>query len=63
MTETAPKRILLKLSGEAAMGDQSFGIDPATVARVASEVKQAKDEGIYARSSDHYPVYATFVRK
>ncbi len=39
------KRILLKLSGEAAMGDQSFGIDPATVARVAGEVKAAKDAG------------------
>jgi uridylate kinase len=39
------KRILLKLSGEAAMGDQAFGIDPATVARVAGEVKAAKDAG------------------
>ncbi len=27
------------------MGDQNFGIDPATVARVAGEVKQAKDAG------------------
>ena len=39
------KRILLKLSGEAAMGDQDFGIDPETVARVAGEVKAAKDAG------------------
>ncbi len=39
------KRILLKLSGEAAMGDQAFGIDPDTVARVAGEVKAAKDAG------------------
>jgi len=39
------KRILLKLSGEAAMGDQAFGIDPETVARVAGEVKAAKDAG------------------
>jgi len=45
MTSASPKRILLKLSGEAAMGDQSFGIDPGTVARVADEVKQAKDVG------------------
>jgi uridylate kinase len=45
MTQDAPKRILLKLSGEAAMGDQNFGIDPATVARVAGEVKQAKEAG------------------
>ncbi len=40
------KRILLKLSGEVLMGDQSFGIDPETVARVAEEVKAAKDTGI-----------------
>ena len=40
------KRILLKLSGEAAMGDQAFGIDPVTVARVAGEVKAAKDTGL-----------------
>ncbi len=45
MTKPPFKRILLKLSGEAAMGDQNFGIDPATVARVAGEVKQAKDAG------------------
>ena len=45
MTAVSPKRILLKLSGEAAMGDQNFGIDPVTVARVAGEVKQAKDAG------------------
>jgi uridylate kinase len=38
-------RILLKLSGEAAMGDQGSGIDPATVARVALEVKAARDAG------------------
>ncbi len=40
------KRILLKLSGEAAMGDQAFGIDPVTVARVAGEVKAAKAAGL-----------------
>lgn len=45
MTIIAPKRILIKLSGEAAMGDQSFGIDPATVARVAGEVKEATEAG------------------
>ncbi len=39
------KRILLKLSGEALMGDRQFGIDPATVARMAQEVKAAKDAG------------------
>lgn len=39
------KRILLKLSGEVLMGDQPFGIDPETVARMAMEVKAAKDAG------------------
>jgi uridylate kinase len=38
-------RILLKLSGEVLMGDQGFGIDPATVARMAGEVKAAKEAG------------------
>ena len=39
------KRILLKLSGEVLMGDQGFGIDPTTVARMAGEVKAAKEAG------------------
>ena len=39
------KRILLKLSGEVLMGEQDFGIDPAFVAELAKEVKQAKDAG------------------
>ncbi|APG62938.1 UMP kinase [Sphingorhabdus lutea] len=40
------KRILLKLSGEALMGDTQFGIDPDTVARMAGEVKAAQDTGL-----------------
>ena len=40
------RRILLKLSGEVLMGDQAYGIDPATVARVAEEVKAAQDTGL-----------------
>lgn len=40
------RRILLKLSGEVLMGDQAYGIDPDTVARVAEEVKAAKDTGL-----------------
>ena len=46
MTRPGFKRILLKLSGEVLMGDQAFGIDPDTVARVAAEVKAAKDTGL-----------------
>ena len=40
------KRVLLKLSGEVLMGEQQFGIDPATVAAMAEEVKAAKDAGL-----------------
>ena len=39
------KRILLKLSGEALMGEQQFGIDTATLARVADEIRLAKQGG------------------
>jgi uridylate kinase len=46
MTMPGYKRILLKLSGEVLMGGQSFGIDPETVAALASEVKAAKDTGL-----------------
>ncbi len=48
MPETPPipyRRILLKLSGEVLMGDQGFGIDQATVASLAAEVKAAKERG------------------
>jgi uridylate kinase len=38
-------RILLKLSGEALMGDGQFGIDPATASRIASEIKSAREAG------------------
>jgi uridylate kinase len=34
------RRLLLKLSGEALMGEQEFGIDPAVIKRIATEVKQ-----------------------
>lgn len=39
------RRVLLKVSGEALMGEQPFGIDIATVDRIAGEVKQAVEAG------------------
>ncbi len=39
-------RVLLKLSGEALMGDAPYGIDPKVVLRVAQEIKEVKDLGI-----------------
>lgn len=46
MSELAYKRILLKLSGEAMMGDSAGGIDGATVLRLAEEVKELCDLGV-----------------
>ena len=48
MTKKNPiyKRVLLKLSGEALMGDQPYGIDTDVLARVAGEIKQISDSGI-----------------
>ena len=40
------KRILLKLSGEALMGDRAYGIDPKRLAEYAAEIKQIHDKGI-----------------
>ena len=46
MSLPAFKRILLKLSGEVLMGEQAFGIDTDYVARLAQEVKDARDSGL-----------------
>src|SRR6266581_4274578 len=43
---TKYKRVLLKLSGEALMGDQGFGIDPQMVLRIASEIKEVHNLGV-----------------
>jgi uridylate kinase len=40
------KRILLKLSGEALLGRENYGIDPEVLARMASEMRQVVDMGI-----------------
>jgi uridylate kinase len=40
------KRILLKLSGEALMGDGKYGISPPTLFRIASEVKEVVQMGV-----------------
>jgi len=42
----AYRRILLKLSGEALMGDDSFGINREMVERIVSEVKEVSDLGV-----------------
>jgi uridylate kinase len=40
------KRILLKLSGEALMGDRLYGIDPARLDDYADEIKKVHDKGV-----------------
>ena len=40
------KRILLKLSGEALMGERQYGIDPKRLSEYAREIKQVVDKGI-----------------
>ncbi len=40
------RRVLLKLSGEALMGDEGFGIDPKVLDRMASEIKELVEMGI-----------------
>ena len=43
-----PRRVLLKLSGEALLGDAEYGIDPGVVREIAREVADAAAEGIQA---------------
>ena len=40
------KRILLKLSGEALMGDRQYGIDPQRLAEYAQDIKEITDLGV-----------------
>lgn len=40
------RRILLKMSGEALMGDQSFGLDAKVVTRIANEIGQLNRAGV-----------------
>lgn len=40
------KRVLIKISGEALMGDTQFGLHPPTVERIAGEIKKVHDTGV-----------------
>jgi uridylate kinase len=57
VTETAPAqterpsrpafhRVLLKLSGEALMGDQEYGLDPDRIAALAAEIAEVREDGL-----------------
>lgn len=45
-TEMKYKRILLKLSGEALMGDNQYGIDPKRLSEYADEIKKVHSKGV-----------------
>ena len=45
MSQLAVRRVLLKLSGEALMGDEDYGIDPKVIGRLAREVVEAQHAG------------------
>ncbi|MFA5581948.1 MAG: UMP kinase [Paracoccaceae bacterium] len=40
------RRVMLKISGEALMGDQGYGLHPPTVERIAREIKNVHDTGV-----------------
>lgn len=44
--EVRPRRVLLKLSGEALKGERSLGIDPSTIRNVAHQIGRASGEGV-----------------
>ena len=46
MTQPTYKRVLLKMSGEVLMGDREYGIDPATLDRIAADIREAVVKGI-----------------
>ena len=46
MSVPAFRRILLKLSGEALMGEQQFGIDPAVTNQIATDINEIQQLGV-----------------
>jgi uridylate kinase len=46
LPKAAYHRILLKLSGEALVGDQEYGISPAIVKKISAEVKEIREMGV-----------------
>ena len=46
MPEPVYRRVLLKLSGEALMGEQAFGIDPAAATQIAKEIGEVQQLGV-----------------
>jgi uridylate kinase len=45
VTKANYQRILLKLSGEALLGDEDYGIDPVIIGRIANEIREVLNTG------------------
>jgi len=56
MTIMAYKRVLLKLSGEALMGDDNYGINRAVIERVVSEIAEVIRLNVEVRRK-YFPRY------
>ena len=46
MNKLKYKRVLIKLSGEALMGNDAFGVNPETISKIVSEIKLMVDSGV-----------------
>ena len=46
MAKPIYKRVILKLSGEAIAGEKGYGIDPATIKKIAEEIKEVHTLGV-----------------
>ncbi len=46
MSKAVYERILLKLSGEALLGDEDYGIDPRIIGRLAEEISEVTHDGV-----------------
>jgi len=46
MADSKYKRVLLKISGEALLGDGGYGIDPVITASIAAQIKEVIDMGV-----------------
>ena len=46
MNKLKYKRVLLKLSGEALMGNDAFGVNPETISKIVNEIKLMVDSGV-----------------
>ena len=46
MAKSKYNRVLLKLSGEALMGQDAFGVNPETITKIVKEIKVAQDLGV-----------------